>query len=71
MKKKGRGLSHKTWQDLYYDGDLDMEFEEFDEYTQTIHKRKRNIDGWDNLEEYKDEELYWEMVERDYRGVKY
>lgn len=42
----GKNLSKLTWDDVYFDGFIDIRNEVFCEEDQTIHKRSMD-DGWD------------------------
>lgn len=58
MKKGTGSLSLFTWEDLYYDGLISDE-DGFCEYTQTIIRKKKVNDGWDDPEDYI-EDVEWE-----------
>lgn len=58
MKKIFNGHSRITWEEMYYDGHLDLIEEYYDEETGKIIRLKVE-DGWDSFEDYEEDEDLW------------
>lgn len=60
-------MKRKTWQDLYYDGEIDIKYQGFDEDMQEIVELHKD-DEW---VEYESEEDYWREQDEIHKEVSF